>query len=69
MGRKKDWGTGELRSHIALQAQIYEKFGDEAIEKAKQRLCSKCQYLFCSLLPICTDGSDCPYFKLKEIKE
>ncbi|GAH46864.1 unnamed protein product, partial [marine sediment metagenome] len=49
-----------------MQREIEEQFGEEAIQKAKERLCSKCTRRFCSLCPLTTKGEDCPYFKLKE---
>ena len=58
-----------LRERIALQDRIREKFGDKAIEKAKERLCTKCVQQTCLLLPICSDGKDCPYFKQKEVEK
>jgi len=48
---------------------IFEKFGEERIKEAKNRLCSKCSYGFCFLMPLTTKGEDCPYFKPKEVKE
>ena len=66
MSRKKDWGTGALRSTLAIQERIRDKFGEELIADAKQRLCSKCKRQGCGWIPICTDGKDCPYFEVEE---
>lgn len=56
----------EIRIRLAMQEAIREKFGEEAIQKARDRLCANCKELNCLLLPITTDGADCPYFKPKE---
>jgi hypothetical protein len=57
------------RDKTATQDEILDEFGEEAVEKARKRLCAKCSWLACSLLPLCLDGSDCPYFKLKEVND
>ena len=56
-----------------VQANTQEEFGVAEISKARRRLCDKCKAYTppaegknrrCrfSLLPLTTDGSDCPYF-------
>jgi hypothetical protein len=57
------------RDKTDTQNEILDEFGEEAVEKARKRLCAKCSLLVCSLLPLCLDGSDCPYFKLKEVND
>ena len=45
------------------QKKIIEKYGSQAIEEAKERLCNRCaRKPPCLLLPKCLDGSDCPYY-------
>jgi len=52
------------------QKKIIEKFGRQAIEEAGDRLCGHCaRKPRCLLLPMCLDGSDCPYFQKMEVKE
>jgi len=40
---------------------------DKAIEEAEQRLCEHCKLhlgvCWYGFIPICSDGSDCPYFR------
>ena len=47
-----------------LQAIIKEKYG-KLIEKKKEQLCTVCQEIGkCNnLLPVTTEGADCPYFR------
>ena len=56
-----------------VQANIQEEFGVAEISKARRRLCDKCKAYTppaegknrkCRfyLMPLTTDGSDCPYF-------
>lgn len=47
---------------LLAQKEIIDKFGEKAIKEAKKRLCTKCRRVTCYLLPLCSDGSDCPYF-------
>ena len=50
------------------QKKIIEKFGSEAIEDAREKLCTNCtRRSGCLLLPRCLDGSDCPYFRKSEV--
>ena len=52
------------------QKKIIEKFGSQAIEEARERLCNHCiRRSECLLLPRCLDGSDCPYFQNMEVNE
>ena len=52
------------------QMKIFEKYGTQAIEEARERLCNTCDRKSgCLLLPKCLDGSDCPYFRKMEVKE
>lgn len=51
-----------------IRKEIVERFGEAVIKKAKGRLCSQCSRRPCHLYPIEADGSDCSYFKLKELK-
>jgi len=53
----------------ALQKEIRETFGEEAIREAKRRLCLNCSFPCPNLLPITSDGKDCPYFKPREVKK
>ena len=47
---------------------LLSKYGEEAMKMAKERLCSHClQERSCLLLPLCLDGSDCPYFRKSEV--
>jgi hypothetical protein len=52
------------RKKASMQKKVLDKFGQEVVRKARQRLCNQCSILTCSLLPLCLDGSDCPYFRL-----
>ena len=51
-----------------LQRIILEKYGVKSIKEARERLCSCCveRANKCHLLPITTNGSDCPYFQKQE---
>lgn len=66
MRKQKEGFLAGFRSRKELQKEIIEKFGEEAILKAKLRLCVNCEQSDCFLLPICSDGKDCPYFKQRE---
>jgi len=44
-----------------LQGLIRQKYSDR-IGKARQRLCRECKNAPCFLLPITSNGEDCPYF-------
>jgi len=49
---------------IELKDYIREKYGEETIQEARERLCRRCaRYYSCSFLPITSDGKDCPYFQ------
>ncbi len=52
----------EKDNTIKLQKIIRERYGDR-IDEATKRLCHNCDEIKCDFLPICSDGSDCPYFK------
>jgi hypothetical protein len=64
MSKKSEWSTTQN-----LQQQIRLKYGDEAIRKAKERLCYNCKDSPCFLLPITSDGSDCPYFQKRPVDD
>lgn len=66
MGGRRKNPLAATRELLTLQQEIIEKFGEEAIQEARKRLCSKCKEDSCFLYPITTKGEDCPYFKLKE---
>ena len=52
------------------QKNIIERYGPQAIEEARERLCNCCDRKpRCLLLPMCLDGSDCPYFQRMEVNE
>jgi hypothetical protein len=56
-----------LADTIATQIPIVAKYGAKAIDEAKARLCANCELAgTCRLLPMCLNGSDCPYFKANE---
>lgn len=63
MGYRRVSQTGAWKITLAMKEEIKEKFGEKAITEAKLRLCKQCKQMSCYLLPICTDGKDCPYFK------
>ena len=51
---------------VKTQEKIIARFGRPAIAAATQRLCTRCPsrvtpYGNCNLLPITTEGKDCPY--------
>jgi hypothetical protein len=67
MANKKDT-SGAAISRQSIQSRIVAKYGEEAMKMAKERLCSHCfQERSCLLLPLCLDGSDCPYFRKSEV--
>jgi len=50
------------------QAVIAQQLGPARIQAAKDRLCNKCFFKEwhespCRLLPLDSEGKDCPYFK------
>jgi len=60
-----------------IDDEIEEKFGEEKLKEAVARLCQKCnraddidplnwRNTGCLLIPLTSDGSDCPYFKQGE---
>jgi len=55
----------EGKTRLAIQKEIVDKFGDSALLKARERLCFKCTKSPCFLLPLTTNGTDCPYFARK----
>jgi hypothetical protein len=58
-GHKSEW----RRECERLALDIVARYGDVAVSDAEQRLCVVCRRLGdCGLLPLCMDGSDCPYF-------
>ncbi|KKM05311.1 hypothetical protein LCGC14_1755380 [marine sediment metagenome] len=53
----------EAELQAKVQASICVKWGNR-VDEAKARLCHTCwRGLECTLLPICQDGSDCPYHR------
>jgi len=66
MGRKIGSDMGVVRERRKMQQEIEKQFGEEAIQKARERSCSRCSELHCFLYPLTTKGEDCPYFRLKE---
>jgi len=67
MAKKNDI-SGAASSRQSIQSKIVTRHGEEAVKKAKERLCSRClQVRSCRLLPLCLDGSDCPYFRKSEV--
>jgi hypothetical protein len=48
--------------NLPVQEYILQKFGPEVVQEARERLCGRCAEGRCHLLPITSDGSDCPYF-------
>ena len=55
--------TAMRRNRIMFQRRIKKTLGEEFVEAARRRLCSRCtKREDCRLLPVCSDGSDCLYF-------
>jgi len=53
---------------IRLQKEIRDRFGDWQIQARQQSLCQRClsfDYERCKhgLLPVTSEGSDCPYYQ------
>ena len=69
MGRKIGTKLGAIREQYGMQREIEGQFGEEAIRKATERLCSRCSVPHCFLCPLTTKGEDCPYFELKKVKK
>ncbi|MBA7710946.1 hypothetical protein ES703_119896 [subsurface metagenome] len=44
---------------------IIKTYGILALKRARERLCQGCSREDCLLLPLTTEGEDCPYFALK----
>jgi hypothetical protein len=65
--REREWTL--LRESIEISIEVMDEFGEDVVKKARQRLCTRCSEKDCPLLPLCLDGSDCPYFKLKEVND
>ncbi len=53
--------------HLSVQEYILQKYGAEAVQEARERLCHRCVEGRCHLLPVTSDGGDCPY--LRQAKE
>jgi len=56
-----------LTEKLRLQQRIRDRFGNWQIEARQQSLCQRCisfDYQRCkhSLLPVTSEGSDCPYY-------
>lgn len=65
---KKKGTSGAASSRQSVQSKIITKYGEETVKKAREKLCSHClQERSCLLLPLCLDGSDCPYFRKSEV--
>ena len=69
MPKKKGAGLSAIREQERMQEEIRQKFGEEALQEARVRLCSKCYRGSCAFLPIVTDGKDCPYFEERQAKK
>lgn len=52
-----------MRGITSWQYEIIETIGEVAIEEAEKRLCAQCIVKDCPLLPLCSNGSACPYFR------
>jgi hypothetical protein len=62
------YGIDMTTDREQAQKKIIEKYGPQAIEEARERLCNHCaRKSGCLLLPRCLDGSDCPYFRKMEV--
>lgn len=62
----KIWVEAMIRDREVVQARIRQVYGEKAIKEARKRLCDTCVVLNCLLLPICLDGTDCPYYKRRK---
>jgi len=56
---------------VTDKARLQQKIRERQIEARRQRLCSTCVSFYfqrCGhgLLPVTSDGSDCPYFQEKK---
>jgi hypothetical protein len=56
-----------VREKLRLQQEIRDRFGDWQIEARQQSLCRQCVSFYhqrCGygLLPVTSEGSDCPYY-------
>jgi len=67
----KDSITQKRSEREAVQRSIRAKFDAAKFEDSKKRLCDHCDFysdskIHCKykLLPITSEGYDCPYFKL-----
>lgn len=60
MTKKEDrmWADREL-----AQKKIREQYGMTTIKSKVAELCDNCEKNPCHLLPITTQGEDCPYFE------
>lgn len=50
-------------ANISLKDYIVGKYGKEMIQEARNRLCRRCMDYYCHLLPITSNGEDCPYLR------
>ena len=57
------------REQTKMQEGIRQRLGEKALQEARDRLCVKCYKYSCVLLPISTDGTDCPYFEERQAKK
>lgn len=52
-----------------IQQEIVERYGVERLNEVRRRLCADCRFAsppsVCDLLPITSDGHDCPYWQPK----
>lgn len=52
-----------INDNGVIQARILNKYHSHFIDKKRKVFCINCvREHYCFLLPICEDGSDCPYF-------
>ena len=55
--------TRGILDRVATQDKIRQQFGQGVIADAVTRLCSNClRNHGCELIPIMTEGKDCPYY-------
>jgi hypothetical protein len=62
-----DMPKREYATRVQDQAAIAQKLGPARLQEARDRLCSACIFKEqhgapCRLLPIDTEGKDCPYY-------
>ena len=61
-----------LTEKLRLQQRIRDRFGDWQIEARQQSLCQGCVSFDCQrckhgLLPVTSEGSDCPYYQERSL--